>query len=326
MTRLGRRLRWGNNFTQAWFASADALLPNSQVARILAEDNAYFYDTWANHTSPTTVDNTFYWWTHRAGTAQGASASNVNATTTVWGANKVDVASLDGEMPVYLVAPLSLEAAEGQFEQVGNAFGLTDTTPISSLVASDVFGPNGGGNEIFVNSDGSLLMDASAGNYLYTDPDRLWSEAAVVQGFQAADAQSVHAITSDDAITIANSFLEQTGLMLSDATQPYVTSDVISGGADPTRYTGASAAEAEAYFQALADVTTNYKVNYDRVLTYEPPFAAGAAAAISFSVVGPGPKLSVYVAPTAPVTITAAGGQSSVLGGQGGWRQASGPG
>jgi hypothetical protein len=314
---VGWHLRWGRNFTQAWFWSADALLPNWQIARILAERDDYFYDTWANHNSATVVDNTYHWWTHQAGTP--LAAADVDEFNTVTGANKVDVSVLGGQMPVFNLVPLSLEAAEGNFAQVVNAFGISETTPITpGLVAADVFGGSSQ-QPILANEDGTLIMDQEGGNYIFFNPAAQWNAETI----NTAAAQDTQAISGQDAIVIAETFLNETGLFLSDATNPVAVQDILSTGVDLGRMAGAAGnASVASVMQVLTDTVTNYKVDFERVLQIPSVNAAtgNAGQDVDVSVVGPGPKLTVYVASSVPVSPTAAGGQDPVLAGQGGWR------
>ena len=310
---LGWHLRWGRNFTQAWFWTADATLPGWQVARILAEHPAYFSDTWANHNSFTSVDNTFHWWTHQAGTPLVGAAS----------VKGVDLALLDGEMPVLQTAVIPLDQAEGNFAQVANAFSLTSTKPISGVVASDFLGPLASDDPLFVSEDGTLLMDPAAGNFLYTNPDKLYSEQAVAAAqLQAAGVSAVREVTPIEAVDVAQNFLGQTGLNPEGAAASTVGSDVLESGETPTRFV--EGVEAAANFQVLDSTTTSYKVNFDRVIQI-PSGASLDSPLVDFPVVGPGPKLSVYVDATAPATLTAAALAEDpfplVQGGQGGWRQ-----
>lgn len=313
---LGWHIRWNKTMPQAWFYSVDTLLPGSQIARILAGDPAYWNDRWNNHASATVVDNIFFWWTHQAGTPL--------ATVSAASVNRVDrLMALGAEMPIYKTAPLGLAEATAKYAGIGAAFGLTDTTPISGVTAADIFGPLAGEDQIFVSDNGDLTMDASAGNYIYIDSTQLWNgDAALRSALQAASGDSVLAIDSDGAKAIAEQFLDQNNLMDPGAVFSSVAEDSIEGGTQAE--TAVNSASLSAIEQLLLEgpVTTNYKVNYSRVISYTPQVAGAAVAApFNFDVVGPGPKLAVYVASTIPASVTAASMvEEAVIGGQGGWR------
>jgi len=274
---VGNYLRWDYNFSQAWFRAADDLLPQTQIARVMAEDNAYFYDHWYNHNSFTVVDNFFSWWTHPAGSEP---------------ARAVDMRQLNDEMPVFQVAPLSLAEAQNRFNNLGAAFGVTTTQAIALSLNDNPLG----GQQLAVSApvsattDLQLVMDTNNGLYNYTSLNDLWTLTSTVR---AATATGMTAIKADDARAIADAFLNQNGLNRNDAQFYEVISDTLTTAQSPTRH-NLNAANAS---QILAEQGTNYQVIYSRIITFTPVTAAGVHAdPVEFSVMGPGSKLKVYVA------------------------------
>ena len=86
---------------------------------------------------------------------------------------------------------------------------------------------------------------------------------------------------------------------------------------------GMSAADVQP-MQITAETVANYEVLYSRIISYTPPVSAAGvqAASVEFSVMGPGSKLKVYVAPQVPATVTATSLLAdAVIGGVGGYRQ-----
>jgi hypothetical protein len=77
---------------------------------------------------------------------------------------------------------------------------------------------------------------------------------------------------------------------------------------------GVSAADAV----VLAEHLIGYQVLYSRILTYT---TTAQADPLTFSVVGPGGKLKVYVAPEGGAAQVAASGNGAVVGAMGGWRR-----
>lgn len=312
---VGWYLRWGYNFTQAWFWSADALLPGDQVARILAEENAYFYDTWAQFQAPAFVDNDFYWWTHQAGTS--LSAASPSALTS-------NLGQLGGEMPIYNIVPLTTDEANSNYTALTNAFGITTSAPITAVSAADVFGPLGGSSGIFFAPDGSALMDAAGGNYLVINGDNLMNTDTA----QAASGQAMRAVTPEEALVAAEQFINDNNLALEGASAGTVVADVVTSAQDSARHT-VNAANAGSTLEIVGENPENYKVNFSRQLEFVPfdsTVSSGVNGAVVFDVVGPGPKLSVYVDATSPATATAASiAGEGILGGQGGWRAVQSP-
>lgn len=323
---LGWHIRWGNSMAQAWFKSTNEKLPTSQISRILGEETYNYYDTWAHHASFQPVDNDFYWWTHQSGTAVALAVN----------ASQLTAASVNGasaplaEMPVYSIQPLSLGEATERWSTLGSAFALTDTTIITqpgTVLASGAEVLNAT-NNLFVSTDGDLMMDESAGLFQYHNSDTLWSQSVIsnVMGVQAAGADARMTIDADTARGIADAFLNQNQLMANGAQFSTVVQDVITSAEDPGRVPSqAGAAGATGGLRILDETITNHQVVYSRVISYTPPVqGAGAVDPVQFSVVGPGAKLGVYVAASVPAALgrnlDAIPLDELVLGGVGGYR------
>ncbi|MEZ4732845.1 MAG: DUF6345 domain-containing protein [Caldilineaceae bacterium] len=320
---VGWHMRWNNSMAQAWFKAVNEKLPNWQVARILGEETYNYNDKWFHHDDNQPVDSDFYWWTHQSGTPV-ALAVNVNQLT---------AASADGgsaplaEMPVFDILPLSLGEAEGRWNTLGAAFGLTTTEIITQPGAVLASGAEAlhATNNLYVSTDGDLLMDESAGLFQYHNSDTLWSESVIstVMSVQAAGVDAVRAIDADTARDIADNFLNQNELMPADAQFSTVVQDILTSAEDTGRLP--DGANAAGTLQILAETVTNHQVVYQRVISYTPPVQGAAVAApVQFSVVGPGAKLSVFVAAGVPPTarsLDAIPLNELVLGGIGGYRQ-----
>jgi hypothetical protein len=296
---FGRYLRYGYNMTQSWFNACD-IAQRYRTARVVAEETACFNDNpYFSSVCADSYDSDYYWYTHACGTA---SASQVPSEL------------FGGELPVFKVAPYSLEEATADFNHLGGVFsvpvtptlqaagllegpGITPTVPVSTpfLVAT--------------TGSSALQMDQTSGLYQFTDLNALWNDQQAQQAIAVA-AASPNYISQDDAKAIADAFLNQNGLLDSGAQFFEVTQDTV-GNLGKGLVSASAVAEAE--------VPSNNQVLYTRVLTGAAVTAAGATQEISFTVVGPGAKLKVYLPTTAPV------GAASVLdtppiGAQGGWR------
>lgn len=291
---FGRYICQGYNMTQAWFKAADVLQPQGKIARVLAEESYHFYDRPYNHNTSDAMDYaTYYWWTHTVGSEP---------------ARYVDVSQLNA-MPVFQTPPLSLGQAQAKWQNLAGAFGVPTTTVSAQRVA----GVQGDG-AIWVSTDGQLEMDPSAGLYSYTNQDSLWAQSSGI----AALSGPVRKLTQGDAKAIADSFLNSHGLMPGDAQFYEVISDTMTA---LTTTVGAGGLAV----QQVSETNTAWQVIYSRIVTYTPTYTPSGLAIsqgpIEFSVVGPGTKLKVYVAPEA---ITGSSmvklAQEAVMGGVGGWR------
>jgi hypothetical protein len=289
---FGWYIRNGYNMTQAWFRAADALQPQNKIARVLAEEQSHFYDHWWNHVGGDTYDNDYYWWDHRVGSEP---------------ARAVNVAALGGVMPIFQTPPLSLDQANVVWGQLGTAFNVTTTTalrqPLTRYPLAD--------NPVRMSADGQLEMGNADGMFAFTNLQSLWT-TPTVQGLRP-----MVALSPQDAAGVASAFLSQNNLLPADAQYFEVVTD--TQVAAPSK--GLSAVQQRAA-GALADTNTAYQVIYSRILTWTPTATGNAPAApVEFSVMGPGAKLKVYVAPTVAAGLAPAKAMAqSVIGGVGGWR------
>jgi hypothetical protein len=302
---FGNYVRWNHNMTQAWFRAMDDLQSQGRVTRVVAEHPAYYNDHWNNHNDFTVVDNTFHWWTHPVGSEP---------------ARTVDLSQLNQEMPRFRVQTLSAAAATQRFNALGSAFGVDTSAPISYVLAAAPTALNAG-NTISGTNDYQLLMDSSAGLYNYTELDSLWSsESAEIY---AASGTAMQSISSDEARSIATTFLSQNSLLAVDAQFFEVVQDVQTDAQGKATEGGEGLAMAASPTKILAENPTNHQVIFSRIISYTPPSAAGGQAdPIEFSVMGPGSKLKVYVATQVPATVTAASLlEDAIIGGVGGYRE-----
>jgi len=291
---FGWYLRNGYNMTQAWFRAADALQPQGKIARVLAEEYHHFWDRPYNHNSSDAMNYaTYFYWTHTVGSEP---------------ARQVDIDLLQGTMPVFFTPGLDLDAGEDDalWEQLGTAFGVeTDTPMVAGLSAAD---------PIWMSADGQLEMDGTQGLFAYTELNSLWVTPTV------ASAATIQ-LSEQNAKDIADQFLADSGLMPGDAQYYEVLADTMTAATNPARVSGRHAVAAD--LQASEAVTTTgYQVIYSRILTATVPGIRGPQE-VEFSVVGPGAKLKVYVAPTVSAGLKGKDVLAeAVVGGMGGWRGA----
>jgi hypothetical protein len=301
---FGRYIRDGYSMTQAWFKAADKLQSQNRVARVLAEDTAYFDDTWARHASATTVNGTKYYRTHTVGSEP---------------ARFVDAAQVNNQMPLLVVQPLDLEGATRRINSLESAFGVTITVPTSETVSAGIQAmlDNGG---VYYDKNDELEMDATYGLFLHTDRDNLWKTESAT-ALQAASGVAMQSISQEGAQQIADGFLRQYGLMPGDAQFYEVASDTLATmdtvvGADGSRS-----------LAVVSEEPTNHQVIYSRIISYTPTIDGRQAAdPVEFSVMGPGAKLKVYVANQVRADVSGASlYQEAVLGGMGGYRAIQDP-
>lgn len=297
---LGHYIRRNYTMTQAWFKAADKLQSQGRIARVLAEETAYFNDRWSDHRSSTTVDNDYYYRTHYVGSEP---------------ARQVDLRQVT-EMPILAIQPLPLSEASNKFENVGNAFG--SSTVNAAAVPAAVSGTGG----ITETVDAKLEMDLDTGLFIYMDTDRLWKEE--VPNITAANHAGVMAISSQDARAIAEDFLNENGLMPADAefyevTQDTLTEVVRSDNRSNNRTGNGEGVMAASTENILSETTSNHNVIFSRIYSYTNPIMPTQTT--QFSIIGPGAKLKVFVAPQVTAGITAASIQNeAILGGVGGYR------
>lgn len=299
---FGAYLRDGYSLTQAWFKAADKLQSQNRVARVLAEDTAYFNDKWFNHNSTTVVNGTKYYQTHTVGSEP---------------ARAVDIAQLQGQMPVLQVEPLSLADAEARADGLEAAFGITFTVPQTESVGSSIAAIRQDGGGILYSEDGTLEYDSTYGLFLHADMDNLWVTDNPVDQMAAAGVPMM-ILTEEDAAQLADSFLAQNGLKPGDAQFYEVASDTMSTMEEQVSAAG------ETVWAVTAEKRLNYQVIYSRVISVPLSLvvAGGSQDPLEFSVMGPGSKLKVYVNDQVPAGLSAAEVmQQSILGGMGGYRQ-----
>lgn len=292
---FGKAIRDGYTFTQAWFRAADKLQSQGRVARVLAEQQAYFDDKPTQHNAATVVNWPKYYRTHTVGSEP---------------ARFVDPAAINFQMPVVRVQPLSLDESVAQANTLENAFGVTVTLPISD--GKPLVG-------VAFSEGGELEMDVTAGLFLHTDKNNLWlteSEFSV----QAAAGVAMQAIDNDAAKRIADAFLQQHGLAREDAQFYEVAADTLTTMDQVVTASGEMVV-------TFDERITNYQVIYSRIFIYSPSVSAGVVTQpVEFSVMGPGSKFKVYVATQAPVSSSFAGFvDQAVIGGMGGYRRVQTP-
>lgn len=284
---FGWYLRLGYNFTQAWFRATDRLQPQGVVARILAEEYFQFWDRPYRHNQPFSMDySTYFMWTHAAGSEH---------------ARPVNIDLLQGTMPVFRTEALNLDDANAKWTQLGQAFGVTTTVRSASVSALQ-------DDPTWMSNDNQLEMDISEGLYAYTELDSLWAEPPT----STKKAAPTRLLSLQEAKDIADQFLNNNGLMSGDAQYYETVAETSDEGVKPGESLSAS--------RTLQSQTEVIQVIYSRILTYTVP-GARAPQQIEFSVVGPGAKLKVYVAPQVTVGLSPqATLQQAIIGGVGGWR------
>ena len=298
---FGRYMRYGYNMTQAWFNACD-VADRGRIVRAIAEETACFSDNpYYSSVCADVYDSDYYWYTHYCGTAS---------------ASYVPVDLLQGEVPIFQVAPYSTGEINRDIGKLGNAFNITITPTVQAAWTSE--GPGTPpdpqeGSPFLVSTDVSrtLELDASSGLFHYVDLGQQFTpqqaEAAL-----AAQASSVNTIDNDIARRTADKFLNDFGLMQPDAVFDEVVQDMT--GFIQDRNAGVTAADIE-----QAEVPVSLQVLYTRFLTESRVTAAGVTQEISYTVVGPGAKQKVALPMTG--TVSAAGVlQADPLGVQGGWR------
>ena len=270
------------SIASAWFRACDERQPAGVQARVLAEDDSYFYDT-RNYQYGDSWDNYYYWWDHTCGSEP---------------ARYVDAAAV-AAMPVFNTHPLDLAERESTWVTLTTAFGVpTQTMAIQAE-----------GEPYFTSENGrELTMDTAYGLYYYVDHNNL---------FTSTSAMAIQAsISPTDAHNTADAFLQTNHLMPGDAQYYEVAQDTQSLATQPGR---AQAVMGLGPVQVMTETLTNYTVIYSRILTYT---ASGTQAVEEYSVGGPGAKMKVYVNPAGgSATVASAGTAGAVVGAQGGWRK-----
>ena len=306
---FGRYMRYGYNMTQSWFKGCD-VAQRGRVARVIAEETSCFNDNpYYGSVCADVLDNDYYWYTHSCGTASASALP-------------LDIFQL--ELPIYKVDPYSTADAERDFTNLSGVFGVPNTAAVQLAAMGEDTDPPGApaDNPFLVSSTTTetLEVDSQSGIYTFSNLDQLWSENAAEQAM-ALSAASVNYISQNDARTIADNFLNNNGLMPSDAVFYEVAEDTTGQIGRATLANGMTIASAEDIEQA--EVPANMQVIYTRILTVPVATTAGIQQEMEFVVVGPGAKQKVYLPTTAPVSAAGVVQEVDPLGVQGGWRSAS---
>jgi hypothetical protein len=132
------------------------------------------------------------------------------------------------------------------------------------------------------------------------------------------------AIDQERAKEIADQFLQESGLLPEDAQFFAVVPDILTEGAVEPEV------DAAGVEQVLQEQELTQQVLYSRVVTATlPATTRGPAQTVEFSVMGPGSKLKVYVAPQVSAQVMAASPQAllaeAVDGAMGGYRRVQQP-
>jgi len=293
---FARYIRQNYSMAQSWYKACDVAQRN-RTTRTIINELGYLNDTPNVAGGMSTPDsNDWDWWyqTHACGTETAIQVPTA------------DISSLT----VYRMKPYSLDDASREFNNLGSIFSIpvTPTLSASAALVDDA--------GYYTSTAGSLALelDTGSGIFSFSNLDELWT-AQQARSAMAVNAASANYISSDDAKTIADTFLRVNNLNGPGATFYEVVSDTISSEINTPDPELAAAMVAEATESPLL-----WQVIYSRRLTATVPSAAGLSAEVEFSVVGPGAKQKVYVPVAAPV------GAASVLatnpvGVQGGWRE-----
>ncbi|MEZ4680381.1 MAG: DUF6345 domain-containing protein [Caldilineaceae bacterium] len=298
---FGRYMRYNNTMTQAWFKACD-VAQRGRTTRVIAEETACFNDNpYQSSVCADVIDNDYYWYTHSCGTES---------------ATYVPIDQMADTLPVFKVDPYGLAEATAEFRELGSVFDIPVEPAIQAAgLLEDGDPPTAPSNSPFLvssNVSKTLELDKGSGIYNYSDLGQLWTDSSA-QTALAVTAASANYINNDDARRIADSFLQQNGLMTSDAVFYEVVSDTVG--------TLAKDSVVSASLISAAETPSMWQVIYSRKLTVPVVMAAGGVQDIEFTIVGPGAKQKVYV----PVTgqVTAAGVDANPVGVQGGWRGVS---
>ncbi|RME85507.1 MAG: hypothetical protein D6775_02625 [Caldilineae bacterium] len=298
--KLGRYIRLNHTMTQAWFRAADDLQPQGKIARVLAEENWMFNDRWYNHKSTDYYDNIYWWWTHHVGSEPARAVPE----------------QLD-QMPVFMVQPLSLDEANREWDTLVASTGITDTGYVTETTFIASFGPDivQQGGQIRVSESGQLIMDEQNGLFNYMNSSDLWTYPET----EAASIGAMRTINQDTARQIADQWLQEAGLMPADASFYEVVPETVAQGSNEGGLDGLE--------EVMQEQTLSHQVIYSRLVTAEVPVNGGESTqAVTFSVMGPGSKLKVYVAPQVAATLSGKRLlQAAVDGAVGGYRRVQPP-
>ncbi len=293
---FAKYLCWGYTVPQAWFKAADRSQPAGRIVRVLGNEPSCFSDRPRyNRSCRDSYDWDWWYAYHYAGSELP---------------RPVNIAALDGTMPVFKVQPLSLADANNKFDQLSQAFDIPASAKSITQQATS------GGEETVrasISENSALEMGESSGLYDYLDLDTMWSSEQITE-----TTVEISALSTADIRNIADQFLNDNGLMSSNAQFYEVVSDTITA-VEVTSDTVNSNEDGVRILEEEKPMV--WQVIYSRILTYTPRTKTNVMAAntITFSVVGPGAKQKVYVDPQTQVTSKQAT-TSSILGSMGGWR------
>jgi len=291
---FGRYIQQNYSMPQAWYKACD-VAQRGRVTRTIINELACLNDKPnLGQVCADSFDTDWWYQTHSCGTE---TATFVPAD---------DIRTL----PVFQMAPYSLDEATRDFQNLGSVFGVPVTATLSAAAAGQV------STGFFTGTTGSLAleMDKGSGIFNFSNLDQLWTSQQVERAM-AVNAAAVNYIDSDNARQIADSFLQTNNLNGAGATFYEVISDTISSEIntpDPSR--------AAALVEAATQTPLLWQVIYSRRISATVMTAAGISAELEFSVVGPGAKQKVYV-PTSTTLGAASLLATAPVGVQGGWRE-----
>jgi hypothetical protein len=294
---FGRYLALNYTVPQAWYKACDVAQRGRVTRTIINELDCLNDRPQSGIVCADSFDSDWWYQTHYCGTET---------------AIQVPVEKLQNQMPVFRVAPYSLDDAAQDLNRLSE---ILLGAPVTSTVRSAALA---GTSTITSTSVASrtLELDQSSGMYTYADQQQLWTQEQA-EAALAVTAASPNYVNQDDARRIADNFLRQNGLFDPGAVFNHVISDTISTQLDTGGVTPEAASAAG--IEQTDESALLWNVIYSRRLQAGIVTAAGVEQ-VEFSVVGPGAKQKVYV----PVTgeVNAAGLlQATPIGMQGGWRE-----
>lgn len=291
---FARYIRQNYSMTQSWYKACDVAQRNRITRSIINELDCLNDKPNSGIVCADSYDWDWWYQTHACGTETAIQVPTA------------DIRSL----PVYKMAPYSLDDAANDFNNLGNIFSIPVAPTFSARTALvDDAG-------YYTSTAGSLALelDTGSGIFSFSNLDELWTTQQA-QSAMAVNAASANYISSDDAKTIADNFLRTTKLNGPGATFYEVVSDTISSVIDTPDPELAAAMVAETTQTPLL-----WQVIYSRRISATVVSAAGVSDEVEFSVVGPGAKQKVYV-PVAAAVGAASVLETSPVGVQGGWRE-----
>jgi len=285
---FAQRVLAGNSLRDAWFIACDQKQPSGVQAKVLGEEYYDLYESIYNQMPDHAQDATYWRSTKWCGTTQPALYVDPQQVTA---------------MPVLLTPPLSFAEATSRWDNLGATFGVPTQTATLATMAPLAQGG------VWTSTLGThqLEMDSVSGLFYYVDSGALFSGTA---------ASQVGILSAQDAKATADAFLNGNKLMPGDAQFAEavpVNLDTIQKPPPGLKSPSAPV--------VITSTVTDWEVIYSRIVTGTTTGLAPTQA-ISFSVVGDGAKLKVYVKPTGGAARVATPEQTgAVVGAQGGWRQ-----